>query len=218
MSARHESLSGSLDVPFPEWEACPPAEPLALVASWLHDAETWGCSEPRGATVSTVDDGYGLSARMMTLVETTAGGLLFATHDTSRKAQDISSTGAGNALFYWREVGRQLSVAGRFERVGEAKSEALWRSRHPSLHPMSSLSRQSDVLTDADELRSQARRLEEGLLDADGNSLVERPARYAGYQLTGDRIEFWSSASDRLHRRLLYLRSGGQWSVQRLQP
>jgi pyridoxamine 5'-phosphate oxidase len=216
VSAQHESLSGLHDVAFPEWDNDPPTEPLELLSRWLDEAQQQGCAEPRGAAVSTVDESFSLSSRMMTMVELTARGPVFATHTTSRKAHDIRATKSGSALFYWREIGRQLLVAGTFELVDEQKSESLWRNRHPALHPMSSVSRQSEVLTDPTELRDRVH-----LLEAEAPQRpapIARPARYVGYELCGTHVEFWSSASDRLHRRLLYKWSGGQWCIRRLQP
>jgi pyridoxamine-phosphate oxidase len=216
VSAHHESLSGLHDVDFPQWDDDPPPEPLELLSAWIDEAEQQGCAEPRGAAVSTVDEKFSLSSRMMTMVELTARGAVFATHTTSRKARDIRATKAGSALFYWREIGRQLLVAGSFELVDEQKSESLWHNRHPALHPMSSLSRQSEVLTDPAELRDRVRLLE---VEAPRRPApIARPARYVGYELCGTHVEFWSSASDRLHRRLSYTWSEGQWCIRRLQP
>ncbi|RAJ43062.1 pyridoxamine 5'-phosphate oxidase [Kitasatospora sp. SolWspMP-SS2h] len=216
MSAQYESLSGAHDVPFPEWEGEPPPGPSELLAGWLDEAVERGCAEPRGAAVSTVDEGFRLSSRMMTMVGATTRGLVFATHTTSRKAHDIRATKSGSALFYWREIGRQLLVAGTFEPVDGRTSESLWHGRHPALHPMSSSSRQSELLADPAELRDRVRLLEAGA--ARRPAPMARPDRYVGYELRGTHVEFWSSASDRLHRRLQYTWSGEQWCVRRLQP
>jgi pyridoxamine 5'-phosphate oxidase len=48
---------------------------------------------------------------------------------------------------------------------------------------------------------------------------VPRPEFWGGYRVVPDAIEFWQHRDDRLHDRLVYVRSGvGSWSVVRLQP
>jgi len=67
-------------------------------------------------------------------------------------------------------------------------------------------------LDDAASLRTEADRLL-----ATGAALP-RPARFAGYRLQPDIVEFWSADPDRLHRRLRYDRGRAGWRAVRLQP
>ena len=47
---------------------------------------------------------------------------------------------------------------------------------------------------------------------------MQRPEDWGGYRLDPDLIEFWHGSPDRLHRRLLYIKSDGGWTHRRLQP
>ena len=45
-----------------------------------------------------------------------------------------------------------------------------------------------------------------------------RPPHWGGYRLTPVAIEFWQGRENRLHDRLLYRRSAGAWTIERLAP
>jgi pyridoxamine 5'-phosphate oxidase len=49
-------------------------------------------------------------------------------------------------------------------------------------------------------------------------SAIPRPARWHGFRLTPDVVEFWEERSDRLHDRIRYRRQDGGWVVERLAP
>ena len=51
-----------------------------------------------------------------------------------------------------------------------------------------------------------------------GEAEVPLPDAWTGFRLMPRRIEFWSDGQDRMHDRLLYVRSGEQWSCERLYP
>jgi pyridoxamine 5'-phosphate oxidase len=47
---------------------------------------------------------------------------------------------------------------------------------------------------------------------------VTRPPDWGGYRLRADRIEFWHGYENRLHDRILHVREGSGWRVERLSP
>lgn len=213
-SSRFESLTGTVSLGFPEYEA-PPPEPLGLARRWLDEAVERGVREPRAMALATATRSGHASNRMVAVVELGDRGVVFTTHSTSQKGREMADTGWASGLFYWRETSQQIILSGPVAPLGEAESDALWAARPVPLHAMSHLSRQSEPLRDAEALREEARSLEAA------GAPLPRPARFAGYLLAPDVVEFWNASPDRLHRRLRYDRRAGSaagWHAERLQP
>ncbi|MFI0421300.1 phenazine biosynthesis FMN-dependent oxidase PhzG [Spongiactinospora sp. 9N601] len=214
MSSKFETISGSTDRAFPEYDL-PPAEPLGLAQQWISTAKELGVREPLALALATADGDGHASNRMVAIVDVSARGVIFTSHLTSRKARDIAATGWGSGMLYWRETAQQLSISGPIVRLSDSEEEALWNARPVPLHSMTTASRQSEAFTDfADiaRLREEAERL-----GASGLPLP-RPPRFAAFRLEPVVVEFWAAASDRLHRRLRYERRTDGWEVARLQP
>ena len=47
---------------------------------------------------------------------------------------------------------------------------------------------------------------------------VPRPPFWGGYRIRHDRVEFWNGRPDRLHDRVVYIRDGDDWRIERLFP
>ena len=210
-TSRFETLTGTVDRDFPEYEA-PPPEPIRLVRRWLATAVERDIREPLSLALATADARGRPSNRTVTVIKVTDEGLVFATHSTSQKGRELAATGWACGLFYWRETAQQLILSGPVRLLPTAESDAIWRARAQMLHPMSVASRQSDLLADARSLRAEACRL------AEQGMPLARPDRFVGYRLEPSTVEFWCASSDRLHRRLRYDRIGSAWRAGRLQP
>jgi dihydrophenazinedicarboxylate synthase len=211
VSSRYETLTGTVDGAFPEYDR-PPGEPMELVQRWVAMATDAGVREPLALALATAGRDGRISNRTVSIVDVSAAGLVFTSHDSSRKGREIAESGWGSGLLYWRETAQQLSISGPVVRLPDAEADRLWAARAAPLHPMSTASRQSDPLDDVAALRAEAERL------AATGAPLPRPARFAGYRLEPAAVEFWSAADDRLHRRLRYDRTPTGWHVARLQP
>jgi dihydrophenazinedicarboxylate synthase len=195
----------------PEFDQ-PPTEPIELLRQWFDAAGEQGVANPGALALGTVDDQGRTSVRIVALIEITADGLLFTSHASSHKGQDMARNPWASGVFYWRETSQQLTVAGPVERLSDAESDALWASRPSSTYPMSVASEQSAPLDDEEALRAEAERL------ADAGEPLARPEEWAGYHLVPTTVEFWQGSPDRLHRRLRYDQTGSGWTAERLQP
>jgi pyridoxamine 5'-phosphate oxidase len=51
-----------------------------------------------------------------------------------------------------------------------------------------------------------------------GDGEIPRPPYWGGYRLIPGEIEFWQHQDERFHDRLLFMRDGDGWTVERLQP
>ncbi|MFD8572220.1 phenazine biosynthesis FMN-dependent oxidase PhzG [Streptomyces sp. NPDC059639] len=214
MSDRSESLTGDVEVGFPEF-VVPPSEPMALLAAWLEAAVAHGVREPRALALATADARGRTSSRTVVVSSVTGAGIVFTTHADSRKGRELAENPWASGVLYWRETSRQVTFAGPVHRMSDTDTEALWFARPAFTHAMTTVSRQSRPMTGLDhlaELRSKAREL------GDPQRPLPRPPTYAAYRLAPTGVEFWANGTDRLHERLCYERAGKGWNFSRLQP
>jgi dihydrophenazinedicarboxylate synthase len=209
MSSALESMTGKPDFEFPEYEA-PPVEPIALAQKWFQEAVRAQVREPRSMVLTTANHTGLMSSRVMAILAVSDEGVCFATHTCSRKIADVRATGFACGHFYWKELGRQLSVSGKLVEQDRAHAVEEWNRRPVGLHSMSTASRQSEPLVSRADLLTEARNLEGAALAC--------PERFATYVLVPSAVELWSSSSDRLHRRLRFERANSRWECTRLQP
>src|SRR5258708_8870217 len=105
-SSRFESLTGAVDLDFPEYDA-PPPEPLGLVCRWLAAAVERHIREPLSLALATADVWGRASNRTVAVIAVTDEGLVFASHSTSQKGRELAATGWASGLFYWRGAAPQ---------------------------------------------------------------------------------------------------------------
>lgn len=211
---RSETLTGTLEVAFPEFLA-PPPEPMGLLTSWLESSVAHGVREPRALALATADAEGRASSRIVAINSVTDAGIVFITHADSQKGRELAENPWASGVLYWRETSQQITLAGPVHRLPDAQAEALWSARPVFTHAMSSVSRQSlplDGLGHLDELRARARELGEP------QRPLPRPESFAAYRLEPASVEFWANGTDRLHERLRYDRGGDGWEISRLQP
>jgi pyridoxamine 5'-phosphate oxidase len=119
-------------------------------------------------------------------------------------------------LFHWdREpIGRQIRIEGVVTHASDAESDAYWQSRPRESQINAWASQQSRPVADRAALQAEQDRVTARF---DG-APVPRPTHWGGYRVSLDRIEFWQGDKYRLHDRVVYVRSGPAWSIQRLSP
>ncbi|MET8690047.1 phenazine biosynthesis FMN-dependent oxidase PhzG [Streptomyces sp. NPDC004732] len=211
---RSETLTGTVEVAFPEFTA-PPVEPLGLLASWLKAATEQGVREPRALALATADPQGRTSSRILAVNQITDTGIVFITHAGSQKGHELAANPWASGVLYWRETSQQVTVAGPVRQLPRAEAEALWAARAVFTHPMSSVSLQSQPLRDLDhleEIRAQALALGEP------PRALPCPDTFVAYRLEPAAVEFWANGTDRLHERLRYDRTDSGWDTTRLQP
>ncbi|MEU5979153.1 phenazine biosynthesis FMN-dependent oxidase PhzG [Streptomyces sp. NPDC047315] len=213
-TTRSESLTGTQEVPFPEYLA-PPVEPMGLLAAWLERSVSLGVREPRALSLATADARGRTSSRVVVLGSVTEDGIGFVTHADSQKGRELAENPWASGVLYWRETSQQITLAGPVHRLPHSDARALWEARPVFTHAMSTASRQSRPLespADVAELRARA-----GVLGASRRALA-CPETFAAYRLAPAVVEFWANGTDRLHERLRYERTADGWRADRLQP
>jgi len=206
-----DALTGDESVELPEFDA-PPADPVALVASWLRDARAHGVREPGSATLSTADLAGHVTARTVSLKGVTAAGVLFGTSTVSLKAHQLAENPRAALTLYWRETLQQLKVEGVVELGDDAESDALFYDRPRDAQAATAVSRQGWRLEDEDALAERAAEL------AASAERIPRPEDWRAHVLVPDVVEFWHGRTNRLHRRLRYELVEGEWTAWRVQP
>jgi pyridoxamine 5'-phosphate oxidase len=204
-----ETLSGDPTLELPEFDE-PPADPLPLLDRWLRLADERGVREPRALALATANARGRPSSRILLLKQVTPA-LVFAGGYESRKGRELEANPRAAGTLYWRETLQQVTVEGPVRKLSEAESDAIFGERPPDAQATTIASSQGQPLEDPGALRQTAGSLS-------GDEPLRRPARWGGWRLDPDLVEFWHGSPDRLHRRLLYIRAERGWQHQRLQP
>ena len=175
-----------------------------------------GDPEPTAMTLATADPAGRVSARTVLLKELDGRGFVFYTNFGSNKGQQILAHPQCALLFLWKTLDRQVQVKieGIAEPVTHCEADAYFAQR-PRLSQIGAwASRQSQTLTDREELMARVREFE---LRFEGQD-VPRPPHWSGFRVVPDMIEFWYGAEYRLHDRLRYQCIDGEWGKRALYP
>lgn len=196
------------------------ADPFALFAAWLAEAEASEPNDPNAMCLATTTpDGFP-SARMVLLKGLDSRGFVFFTNKESRKGGELGGNPRAALLFHWKTLRRQVRVEGTVEHVTEAESDAYYASR-PRLSRLGAwASQQSRPLSGRPELEGALREAEARFPGAD----IPRPPYWGGYRVLPERLEFWRDMPFRLHDRQIYTPApagtsqGGGWRIETIYP
>ena len=154
------------------------------------------------------------SVRMVLLRAVDERGFVFHTNYNSRKALELTENPRAALCIHWHSLEEQIRIEGGVERLSSEESDEYFKSRPRGSQLGAWVSKQSTVLPSRETLEQEYRELERRF---DGHP-VPRPEFWGGFRLVPDRIEFWFGRPDRLHDRLLYVRDGAGWAINRLYP
>ena len=191
------------------------SDPIVQFEKWFREAWDENYPMPHAMSLATASAEGLPTVRTVLLKGYDSNGFVFFTNYGSRKAKQISNNPQAALLFPWVRLGRQVTVAGRVEKISKSESVQYFLSRPRGSQLSAWASAQSTVISSRAILESAFAAVKRRF--ADGG--VPLPDFWGGYRVDPDSIEFWQNRKDRLHDRFLYNRGeNGAWRIDRLTP
>ncbi|MCO5141714.1 MAG: pyridoxamine 5'-phosphate oxidase [Oligoflexia bacterium] len=154
------------------------------------------------------------SVRMVLLKEITNQTFLFYTNYKSRKAMELKENSYAAFLVYWESLDLQIRVEGRVKKLPREKSIAYFKSRPKGSQIAAHISPQSKKIPSYKNLEKKFEEAKVKFKDKE----VNPPLHWGGYELTPNRIEFWTEGKNRLHKRECFVRKKNSWKKEILAP
>jgi pyridoxamine 5'-phosphate oxidase len=190
------------------------ADPVAQFGAWFAQAVECGLHEPNAMTLATVDaDGMPFQ-RTVLLKFFDAGGFVFFTNYSSRKARQIEVNPRVCLLFPWITMERQVIIQGCAEKISTAESLRYFATRPRESQIGAWVSNQSETITSRKFLLQKLAEIREKFSHGE----IPLPSFWGGYRVVPTAIEFWQGGPARLHDRFLYRKQADAWEIGRLSP
>ena len=187
--------------------------PLQQFTTWLNQALEAEIPEPNAMTLATVSSSLRPSTRVVLIKGYDEQGIVWFTNYDSRKGRELAGNPFAALQFHWVELERVVRIEGRVEKISPADSDTYYHSRPLGSRIGAWASPQSQSISSRewlqDELKNYADKFQQE---------PPRPPHWGGYRLVPDTWEFWQGGGARLHDRLQYSLTNGQWQMQRLAP
>ena len=191
------------------------SDPIVQFEKWFREAWDENYPMPHAMSLATASAEGLPTVRTVLLKGYDSNGFVFFTNYGSRKAKQISNNPQAALLFPWVRLGRQVTVAGRVEKISKSESVQYFLSRPRGSQLSAWASAQSTVISSRAILESAFATVKRRFADGE----VPLPDFWGGYRVDPDSIEFWQNRKDRLHDRFLYNRGEyGAWRIDRLTP
>jgi pyridoxamine 5'-phosphate oxidase len=191
-----------------------------LAATWPEQLDRWlshaidsGIPEPNAMVLATADAEAVPSARTVLLKGFDERGLTFFTNFRSRKGQEIEANPRAALVIPWISLHRQVIVDGTVEPLSADEADQYFASRPHG-------SRIGAVASPQSQPVESREAVERAYAEAAARypDQVPRPEHWGGLRVRPDMVEFWQGRPDRLHDRLRYRHTVGEWIVERLAP
>ena len=189
-------------------------DPVGQFTRWWDEAMNSNIDEVNAMTLATVTAEGNPTARIVLLKGYDENGFVFFTNYQSDKGKELATNPNAALLFFWKELERQVRIGGVVEKVSTEESDIYFASRPEGSRIGAWASPQSEAITGRETLEKKVAELEAKYKGQN----IPRPPHWGGYRVKPQLFEFWQGRSNRLHDRLQYRLSGGNWMIERLAP
>jgi len=166
------------------------------------------------AALATADRSGRPAVRIVLIRHVDERGFVFHTNYNSRKGRELAENARAALCIHWPALEEQIRIEGAVERIAADESDAYFKGRPRGSQIGAWASDQSEDLPARAALEARMREIEERYSESE----IPRPPHWGGIRVVPDRIEFWYGRPDRLHDRVLYVKSAGTWTTSRLYP
>ena len=189
--------------------------PIELFKKWFSRAEENEINDPNAVAVATSDKSNQPNVRMVLLKGLNDQGFVFYTNFNSTKGRELKINQKASMCFHWKSLRRQVRVLGKVEEVTSKEADDYYNSRPYKNRISAWASSQSQPLDKRETFLDKIKEFEKKYPDANN---VPRPPYWSGWRLIPNEIEFWLDGEGRIHERLIYKNTGGNWSKEILYP
>lgn len=197
---------------FEEKDAHP--KPVRQFQKWFLEALKAKVKGVSAMTLATAAKNGRPDARVVLLKGFDERGFVFFTNYGSAKGKELAANPAAALVFYWPELEREVRIWGRAAKVSRAESAWYFKTRDRDSQIGAWACAQSKTIESRAALERRCRVME---LKFKGKE-VPLPPFWGGYRVTPIGFEFWQGRKSRLNDRIRYVRRGGKWKRERLQP
>ena len=187
-------------------------DPMRVLAAWIDEARSTSQPQATAMTLATAAADGRPSARMVFVRGWGPDGIDWLTDAASRKARELAVRADAAGVFFWAGLGRQARVEGPVRLLPDDDVAAYFARRRPETRLAARAWRQGERLGSRADLH---RRLAAVRATGDAEGV---PDGWIAQRLEPRAIEFWQEDPDGLHDRLLAVRGGPGWTVERLAP
>jgi pyridoxamine 5'-phosphate oxidase len=188
--------------------------PFVQFKKWFQERERSGIDIPNSVSLGTSSPEGEMSVRTVLLKEYNESGFVFFSNYLSKKGKQLENNPRAALLFYWPEFSRQVRIEGLVYKVPAKETDLYFKTRPEESRISAWASEQSSVIPDRQYLEDRFAFYSNKFR----NGSIERPPHWGGYRLFPSWFEFWQSGEHRLHDRICYTLSNGQWVITRLAP
>ncbi len=189
-------------------------DPIVFFEQWFNEAIQAEALEPNAMNLATATPDGRPSSRIVLLKQIKPEGFVFFTNYNSKKGVQLANNKYCALNFVWHELERQVRIEGTVGKIPDAESDSYFEVRPAKSKLGAWASPQSEVIPNRQYLEQLVFDFENKF----SGKQILRPSNWGGYIVKPLTIEFWQGRKSRLHDRLRYTLTDGEWKIERLAP